>query len=124
MNKLNVILEQDGEVTAFGEWDDTPENRKRLQEWSSMGYRETTDKYVTGYDGKFYLEGQEPQKPISMQNEEIRQQRQARMFSEADQLKYDYEEAVARGEMNAEELKKVWLAKKDEIRADLPYLVE
>lgn len=124
MNKFNIILEQDGEVTVFGEWEDTPENRQRLQEWSEMGYRETTDKYVRSWDGCFYKEGYEPLKPISMQNEEIRQQRQARMFSEADQLKYDYEEAVARGEMNAEELKKVWLAKKDEIRADLPYLVE
>lgn len=46
------------------------------------------------------------------------------MFNEADQLKYDYEEAVARGEKNTEELKQIWLAKKDEIRADLPYIEE
>ena len=36
----------------------------------------------------------------------------------------DYDEALARGQDNAEELKLTWLASKDSIRADLPYIVE
>lgn len=46
------------------------------------------------------------------------------MIEEADPLKYDYEEALAKGNKNAEALKKLWLAKKDEIRKKLPYLTE
>lgn len=61
---------------------------------------------------------------VEEQNEAIRQQRSMRMTAEADPLKYDYEEAVARGAANAEELKAVWLAKKDEIREQLSYLPE
>lgn len=55
-------------------------------------------------------------------NKEISAQRQYRFQTEADPIKYDYDEALARGQSNAEELKQKWLAKKDEIRADLPYV--
>lgn len=124
MKKFNIILEQDGEVTVFGEWEDTPENRQCFQEWSEMGYRETTDKYVRGYDGKFYIEGQEPEKPASMQNEAIRATREQLYIQTSDKLKADYDEAVARGAENAEELKTAWLESKDKIRAENPYIVE
>ena len=73
------------------------------------------------YDGNWYIEGYAPQPSGEYQNEQIRQQRQARYEAEADPIRYDYDEALARGEDNAEELKRAWLAKKDEIRADLPY---
>ena len=71
-----------------------------------------------------YLEAVNPPEPtVEEQNEAIRQQRQARFVTEADPLKMDYDEAVARGE-DSEEIKTAWLAKKDEIRSDLPYIVE
>lgn len=59
---------------------------------------------------------------LQEKNEEIRQQRQFRFFLESDPIKYDYEEALARGEPSAEELKVQWLAQKDKIREELPYL--
>lgn len=61
---------------------------------------------------------------IEEQNEEIRANREAAYISEADPLKQDYDEAVARGAENTEELKQAWLAKKDEIRANNPYIKE
>ncbi len=72
------------------------------------------------YDEKWYLVGYVPEKPTPTY-EEIRQQRQERFMTEADPIRYDYDEALARGEETAELLKQEWLAKKDEIRADLPY---
>lgn len=65
-----------------------------------------------------------PEPTLEEQNEAIRMQRSIRMTTEADPLKYDYEEAVARGAADVEELKAVWLAKKDEIREQLPYIAE
>ena len=47
--------------------------------------------------------------------------REQRFEAEADPIRYAYDEALARGEDSAEQLKAEWLAKKDEIRADLPY---
>ena len=62
--------------------------------------------------------------PVEYQNEQIRQQRQARYVAEADPLRLDWDESAARGEEQAEEKKQFWLAKKDEIRNDLPYIEE
>lgn len=59
---------------------------------------------------------------LQEKNEEIRQQRQYRFYLDADPIKYDYEEALARGDSNVEELKAQWLAQKDKIREELPYL--
>ena len=73
------------------------------------------------YNGFWYVSGYTPQPNIEEQNEQIRQQRQSRYVLEADPIRYDYDEALARGEETAEELKQEWLAKKDEIRAELPY---
>lgn len=58
------------------------------------------------------------------QNEQIRQQRQARYVAESDPLRLDYDEALARGESIAETLKQEWLNSKDKIRAELPYIQE
>ena len=77
-----------------------------------------------GWDGKFYLSGYVPQKSIEEQNEQIRQQRQSRYVLESDPLRLDYDEALAREQDNAEELKQEWLASKDKIREELPYIVE
>ncbi len=65
-----------------------------------------------------------PADKLRIANEDIKRQRSALMIEEADPLKYDYEEALAKGNKNAEALKKLWLAKKDEIRKKLPYLTE
>lgn len=65
-----------------------------------------------GYDGNWYLEGFAPEVPIDFQNEQIRQQRQTRFTLESDPLKFDYDEAVARGEISQYEKKELWLAKK------------
>lgn len=121
MDKIKIIQKQNGVVLAYAEWDDTPKNREEIENLKDSGFEITEDKYVFGYDGKFYIEGNEPEKPLELVKEEIRGQRQIRMMNEADILKYDYEEAVARGDSNAEELKALWLAKKDQIRAELPY---
>ncbi|MBS4773145.1 MAG: hypothetical protein KHX55_02580 [Proteobacteria bacterium] len=80
-----------------------------------------------GNDGNWYVAGfapHEPEPTVEEQNESIRQQRFLHMTTEADPLKYDYEEALARGADNVEELKAAWLAKKDEIREQLPYIAE
>ena len=77
-----------------------------------------------GYDGKIYVKGYAPAEPVWHKNETIRKQRQARFIEEADPLRLDWDEAAARGEEQAEEKKKAWLAKKDEIRQSLPYISE
>lgn len=68
-------------------------------------------------NGSWYLVGYVPE----LTKEEIRIMRQERYVVEADPIRYDYDEALARGEETSEALKQEWLAKKDEIRADLPY---
>ena len=80
----------------------------------------TLDDYEQ-YDGEYILK---QDVPIEYQNEQIRQQRQARYVSESDPLRLDYDEALARGEDTAEKLKEDWLASKDRIREELPYIEE
>ena len=75
------------------------------------------------YNGGWYVAGYAPQPSIEEQNEQIRQQRQARYVAESDPLRLDYDEALARGQDNAEQLKQEWLASKDKIREELPYIV-
>lgn len=72
---FGVICKQDGEVIAYGFWQGTRDNVKRLEEWAEYGYEKTDDKYVQGYDGKWYVEGQEPEKPAPTY-EEVRQVRE------------------------------------------------
>ena len=76
------------------------------------------------YTGFWYLTGYAPQPSIEYQNEQIRQQREARFVAESDPLRMDYDEALARGQDNTEALKQEWLSSKDRIREDLPYIVE
>ena len=61
---------------------------------------------------------------IEEQNELIRQTRESLYRLTSDYLKADYDEAVARGSENVEELKQVWLESKDKIRSENPYLEE
>lgn len=61
---------------------------------------------------------------IDEKNDLIRKERKARMIEEADSLFYDYVEAAAKGEDKAENLKKAWLNKKEQIRNELPYIVK
>lgn len=90
--------------------------------WGS--FETTEENIVYGYDGKLYLESECPEKPVDVQNDEIRAERQARYESESDPIRLDYDEALARGEETAEELKTQWLASKDKIREELPYVEE
>lgn len=99
----------------------TPSERV-AKNWGS--YETTEENIVYGYDGKLYLESECPEEPIDVQNEKIRAERQARYIEESDPLRFDYDEALARGQDNAEELKQDWLASKDKIREELPYIGE
>ena len=77
------------------------------------------------YNGNWYLSGfvpREPEKTIEEQNETIRATREQLYIQTSDKLKADYDEAVARGSDDAEALKTAWLAKKDEVRANYPYV--
>lgn len=65
-----------------------------------------------------------PEPTVEEKNEQIRQQRQYRFALESDPLYFDYVEAQARGDETVDEKKQCWLDKKDEIRAELPYVVE
>lgn len=76
-----------------------------------------------GYDGNWYIAGYASEPSIDYQNEQIRKERQARFESESDPIRYDYDEALARGEDTAEALKQEWLASKDKIREELPYII-
>lgn len=62
--------------------------------------------------------------PVEYQNEQIRAERQARYVAESDPIRLDYDEALARGEDTAEQLRQEWLASKDKIREELPYIEE
>lgn len=59
---------------------------------------------------------------VEEQNEAIRQTRESLYMQTSDKLKADYDEAVARGSENIEELKKAWLESKDKIRRENPYV--
>ena len=59
---------------------------------------------------------------VEEQNELIRQTREELYYTISDKIKQDYDEAVARGSSNAEQLKQEWLASKDKIREENPYI--
>lgn len=85
---------------------------------------ETDEAHTTAdydqYNGEYILQADYP---VEARNEQIRAERQARYVEESDPLRLDYDEALARGQDNAEELKEQWLASKDKIREELPYVV-
>lgn len=91
------------------------------EEAKNLGWKQNDLEF--GWDGKFYLSGHVPQQSVEEQNEQIRQQRQSRYVLESDPLRLDYDESLAREQDNAEELKQEWLASKDKIREELPYIV-
>lgn len=78
----------------------------------------TVDDYEQ-YEGEYLLKRDVP---VDYKNEQIRQQRQARYEVESDPLRLDYDEALARGEDTAEQLRIDWLHSKDVIREELPYV--
>jgi len=90
--------------------------------YESIGMKELDVEQA--YNGRWYLVGHLPQPSVDEQNEQIRQQRQARYEKESDPIRLDYDEALARGQDNAEQLKQEWLASKDKIREELPYIEE
>lgn len=71
------------------------------------------------YNGEYVLK---QDVPVEYQNEQIRQQRQARYQLESDPLKLDYDEALARNSEDLEAIKQEWLSSKDKIREELPYI--
>jgi hypothetical protein len=76
------------------------------------------------YDNCYYIKGYAPVQPIEEYNEQVRQTRQQLFTEQADPLKFEYEECVARyGETDERTIKakNIWLAKKDEIRENNPY---
>ena len=76
------------------------------------------------YNFNWYVKGYAPQPSVDEQNEQIRQQRQARFEAESDPIRFDYDEALALGDESAEELKQEWLESKRKIREELPYISE
>ena len=120
---FGVICKQDGEVIAYGFWQGTRDNVKRLEEWAEYGYEKTYDKYVQGYDGKWYVEGTEPEKPAPTA-EEVQQARADAYANEVDPLMSQYNRKKTfnlfeEGE-EAELLAKIE-AKVAEIKARYPY---
>ena len=120
---FGVICKQDGEVIAYGFWQGTRDNVKRLEEWAEYGYEKTSDKYVQGYDGKWYIEGTEPEKPAPTA-EEVKQARADAYASEVDPLMSEYNRKktfnLFEGNEEAELLAKIE-AKAAEIKARYPY---
>jgi hypothetical protein len=76
----------------------------------------TEEEVVTGYDGGLYLASRIPTEPAEAIAGKARAKRAAAYALEADPIKFDYEESLARGTADADTLKSAWLAKKDEIR--------
>lgn len=107
-NKIKEVREEDTFNRAFyvGEFEEDTDH--------------TIDDYEQ-YDGEYVLKSSVP---VDYKNEQIRQQRQYRFAIESDPLYLDYVEAQARWDETVDEKKQLWLDKKDEIRAALPYIVE
>lgn len=95
------------------------EQPKLLDSYEVVEDAEHTCEDYEQVNGEYLLKAEVP---IDYQNEQIRQQRQARYEVESDPLRLDYDEALARGEDTAEQLKQNWLASKDRIREELPYI--
>ena len=89
METFDIICKENGIVVAYATWEDNEENRQRLEEWAEYGYEETSDKYVQGYDGKWYIEGQEPEKPAPS-NEDIKQIRASLYRDTVDPMMSEY----------------------------------
>ena len=95
------------------------EEPKLLDEYEVIEDTEHTCDDYEQVDGEYLLK---QDVPVEYKNEQIRQQRQQRYEAESDPIRLDYDEALARGEESAEALKQEWLASKDKIREELPYV--
>lgn len=109
-----VLFDNDKNVKAYVEDVDI----NLIDDYKDVGFVETDDEYIL-LENKFYPLNQEL--PTDVFNSQQRQMREEYMKLEADPLKYDYEEAVAINMPNAEDLKKLWIDKKEEIRKRFPY---
>lgn len=107
---------KDGKIIAIS---DTDSNFKFMVKDSVETDKEHTCDDYEQVDGEYLLK---QDVPVDYKNEQIRAERQARYVAESDPLRLDYDEALARGEETAEELKAQWLASKDKIREELPYV--
>ena len=99
------------------------ESREELEsiyDIAGLSSIEETDEPVERVDGVFVVGSENI---INAKNEQIRKQRQARYVVESDPIRLDYDEALAREQDNAEQLKQDWLRSKDRIREELPYIV-
>ena len=102
------------------ELEEKQEEYSQVAEWCN----ESGEYHIQEIDDE-YCVVKLPEPTIEEQNETIRKTRQALFTQYADPLKYDYEECVARyGEEDERTVKakNTWLAKKDEIREQNPYL--
>lgn len=120
---FGVICKQDGEIISYGFWAGTRANVQRLEEWAEYGYEYTSDKYIQGYNGKWYIEGTEPEKPAPTY-EEMRQARADAYASEVDPLMAEYNRKKTFNlfeEGEEETLLAEIEAKVEEIKARYPY---
>lgn len=104
------------------ELEEKQDEYSQVAEWCN----ESGEYYIQEIDDE-YCVVKIPDPAIEEQNEAIRQTRQKLFTEQADPLKYDYEECLARyGEEDERtiEAKNTWLAKKDEIRENNPYVEE
>ena len=113
-------------MTDYTDWKilktELPEKQDEYNEVSN--WCNDNQEYFIYDDGVYYKTEKIPTPTIEEQNEIIRHKRQERYLSESDPIRLDYDEALARGEETAEQLKQEWLASKDKIREELPYVEE
>lgn len=109
---------KEGKIIAIS---DTDSEFKYLKKDGVEGDPNHTCEDYEQYNGEYILK---EEVPVDYKNEQIREQRQQRYEVESDPLRLDYDEALARGEETAEGLKQEWLASKDKIREELPYIEE
>lgn len=96
------------------------EEYSQVAEWCNE-----TGLYAIQEIGDEYCVVKLPEPTIEERNNQISQTRQYLFTQYADPLKYDYEECLARyGEEDNRTVKakNIWLAKKDEIREQNPYI--
>lgn len=118
---MYYVFIENGKINGKGECSASAEGLTCVE--VSQEVYDNLDHYI--WDGsELVINPNYEQEQIEKQNEDIRQQRQQRYETESDPIRLDYDEALARGEETAEQLKQDWLASKDKIREELPYVEE
>ncbi|MDR3126312.1 MAG: hypothetical protein LBT92_01625 [Rickettsiales bacterium] len=96
---------------------------KKAADAIGLGH-ETDEPVIYAWDGALYLASQVPAEPKehrgARESAEAKARRKEAYTVEADPLKLDYDEAVARGAEDAEAKRLAWLCKKDKIRESIP----